>query len=82
MSSTTASFLCDLARLCKSVTTMFLVYQQMGPQCLCLFTGGTIMSSRESEFVTDLQKLSKQPQFNSISFETIIDKVRAHAAEV
>lgn len=43
--------------------------------------GGTIMSSREHEFGSDLQHLSKQPEFNSISFETIIDKIRAHAAE-
>ncbi|KAK3797703.1 hypothetical protein RRG08_054720 [Elysia crispata] len=42
---------------------------------------GTIMSSRESEFASDLLQLSKQPEFNSISFETIIDKIRAHAAE-
>ena len=40
------------------------------------------MSSRESEFASDLLQLSKQPEFNSISFETIIDKIRAHAAEV
>ncbi|GFO41975.1 gamma-tubulin complex component [Plakobranchus ocellatus] len=42
---------------------------------------GTIMSSREGEFAADLQRLSKEPEFNSISFETIIDKIRAHAAE-
>ncbi|GFR74511.1 gamma-tubulin complex component [Elysia marginata] len=42
---------------------------------------GTIMSSRESEFASDLQHLSKQPEFNSISFETVIDKIRAHSAE-
>ncbi|RUS76183.1 hypothetical protein EGW08_016061 [Elysia chlorotica] len=43
--------------------------------------GGTIMRSRESEFASELQQLSKQPEFNSISFEKIIDKIRAHAAE-
>ncbi|CAG5115406.1 unnamed protein product [Candidula unifasciata] len=42
---------------------------------------GTIMSSREDEFAADLQELSKQPEFNSIGFETIIDRIRAHAAE-
>lgn len=40
------------------------------------------MSSKEDEFAADLQELSKQPEFNSIGFETIIDKIRAHAAEV
>lgn len=40
------------------------------------------MSSREDEFAVDLQELSKQPEFNSIGFESIIDKIRAHAAEV
>ncbi|BFY98455.1 hypothetical protein BsWGS_01495 [Bradybaena similaris] len=42
---------------------------------------GTIMSSREDGFAVDLQELSKQPEFNSIGFESIIDKIRAHAAE-
>ncbi|XP_059164768.1 gamma-tubulin complex component 4-like [Physella acuta] len=42
---------------------------------------GTIMSTREEEFALDLHELSKLPEFNSVSFETIIDKIRAHAAE-
>ncbi|CAL1542133.1 unnamed protein product [Lymnaea stagnalis] len=41
----------------------------------------TIMSSREDEFAGDLQELSMLAEFNSISFETIIDKIRVHAAE-
>lgn len=40
------------------------------------------MSTREEEFAIDLHELSKLPEFNSVSFETIIDKIRAHAAEV
>ncbi|XP_005092380.1 gamma-tubulin complex component 4 [Aplysia californica] len=43
--------------------------------------GGTIMSTREEEFAADLLDLSRQPGFNSIGFEAVINKIRAHAAE-
>ncbi|KAK0055312.1 gamma-tubulin complex component 4 [Biomphalaria pfeifferi] len=45
------------------------------------YQAGTIMSSREDEFASDLKELTKLPEFNSIHFETIIDKIRTHAAE-
>lgn len=40
------------------------------------------MSTREEEFAADLLELSRQPGFNSIGFEAVINKIRAHAAEV
>jgi len=43
--------------------------------------GGNIMSTREEEFAADLLDLSRQPGFNQISFENLINKIRAHAAE-
>lgn len=42
---------------------------------------GNIMSSREKEFAADLLELSQQPGFNTIGFELVINKIRAHAAE-
>ncbi|KAH9499205.1 Gamma-tubulin complex component 4 [Bulinus truncatus] len=45
------------------------------------YQAGTVMSNREDEFASDLQELTKLPEFNSIRFESVIDKIRAHAAE-
>jgi len=46
-----------------------------------LSAAGTIMSSREEEFAADLLEMSRQPGFNSIGFDAVINKIRAHAAE-
>lgn len=43
---------------------------------------GSILKGRENEFAKDLHEMSKQEEFNAMSFESLIDKIRAHVAEV
>lgn len=43
---------------------------------------GSILKNREEEFAKDLYNLSLEPDFNGMSFETLIDKIRTHVAEV
>ncbi|KAJ8304037.1 hypothetical protein KUTeg_017620 [Tegillarca granosa] len=45
------------------------------------FRKGSILKGREHEFAKDLHEMSKQEEFNAMSFESLIDKIRAHVAE-
>ncbi|XP_071167808.1 gamma-tubulin complex component 4-like [Mytilus edulis] len=42
---------------------------------------GSILKNHETEFAKDLYNLSLEPDFNNMSFEALIDKIRTHVAE-
>ncbi|XP_071096786.1 gamma-tubulin complex component 4-like [Haliotis cracherodii] len=42
---------------------------------------GSILKNREQEFARALHELSKQSDFNSMQFESLIDKIRTYVAE-
>ena len=46
---------------------------------LCL---GSILKNREDEFAKQLQVLAKESEFSLMSFENVIDRIRACVAEV
>ena len=42
----------------------------------------SILKDREWEFAKDLHALSKQPEFNGMAFEALIDHIRTCVSEV
>lgn len=43
---------------------------------------GSILKNKEEDFAKDLHELSQEEEFNAMAFESLIDKIRTHVAEV
>ena len=43
---------------------------------------GTILKGKEEVFAKSLHELAKEPVFNCMNFESLINDVRTHVAEV
>ena len=43
---------------------------------------GSILRGKEEDFCKELMELSKQAEFNIMSFEAVVDKIRIYVAEV
>ena len=43
---------------------------------------GSILKNKEEEFAKDLHELSEEEEFNPMAFESLMDKIRTHVAEV
>lgn len=46
------------------------------------FNVGSILKNKEEDFAKDLHELSQEEEFNAMAFESLIDKIRTHVAEV
>ena len=43
---------------------------------------GSILRGKEKDFCKELMELSEQAEFNIMSFEAVVDKIRIYVAEV
>ena len=43
---------------------------------------GSILRGKEEDFCKELMELSEQAEFNIMSFEAVVDKIRIYVAEV